>query len=84
MEIQTRWKIEEFHARIKQLTGLERCQCRLNQIQRNHIACAILAWNYLKKLATIIGRTIYKLKHQLLSKYLFSELKYPSIKITLI
>ncbi len=27
-ESQTRWKIEEFHARIKQLTGIELCQCR--------------------------------------------------------
>ena len=83
-EIQTRWKIEEFHARIKQLTGLESCQCRLSKIQRNHIACAMLAWNYLKKLATILGQTIYQLKHQLLSKYLLSELKCPSIKITVI
>ncbi|NEQ39926.1 MAG: hypothetical protein F6K40_28255 [Okeania sp. SIO3I5] len=64
------------------MIGLERCQCRLNKIQRNTKACAMLAWNYLKKLATILGQTIYQLKHQLLSKYLFSELKYPAIKTT--
>lgn len=50
-ELQTRWKIEEFHARIKQLTGLEFCQCRRAKIQRNHIACAMLVWNHLKKMA---------------------------------
>jgi hypothetical protein len=38
-----RWKIEEFHRGVKQLTGLEACQCRKARIQRNHIACAILA-----------------------------------------
>ncbi len=27
-ESQTRWKVEEFHREIKQLTGIEFCQCR--------------------------------------------------------
>ena len=35
-----RWKIEEFHRELKQLTGVEACQCRQARIQRNHIACA--------------------------------------------
>ncbi len=35
-----RWKIEEFHREIKQLTGVESCQCRKARIQRNHINCA--------------------------------------------
>ena len=81
-ESQTRWKIEEFHREIKQLTGLEFCQCRRAKIQINHIACAMLVWNHLKKIANILGKTIYQLKHQLLSKYLVSELKYPTIKMT--
>jgi len=37
-----RWKIEEFHRELKQLTGIEACQCRKARIQRNHIACALL------------------------------------------
>jgi hypothetical protein len=36
-----RWKIEEFHREIKQLTGVESCQCRKARIQRNHINCAM-------------------------------------------
>jgi len=44
----------------------------------------MLVWNYLKKMATILGITIYHLQHQLLSKYLVSELKYPTIKMTVI
>ncbi len=54
-EIQTRWKIEEFHREIKQLTGLGFCQCRRAEIQKNHIACAMLVWNYLKKMANPCG-----------------------------
>jgi hypothetical protein len=46
-----RWKIEEFHREIKQLTGIESCQCRKASIQRNLMACAILVWNQLKRLA---------------------------------
>jgi len=42
-----RWKVEEFRG-VKQLTGIEACQCRKARIQRNHIACAILAWTNLK------------------------------------
>ena len=33
-----RWKIEEFHREIKQLTGIESRQCRLKIIQKNHIS----------------------------------------------
>ncbi len=83
-EIQTRWKIEEFHREIKQLTGLEFCQCRRATIQKNHIACAMLVWNHLKKMANVMGKTIYQLKHQLSSKYLVCELKYPTIKMTVV
>ena len=39
-----RWQIQEFHRELKQLTGIESCQCRQGRIQRNHIACAILVW----------------------------------------
>ena len=37
-----RWKIQEYHREIKQLAGIESCQCRLASIQKNHIACALL------------------------------------------
>jgi len=39
-----RWKIEEFHRELKQLTGVEACQCRKARLQRNHIGCAMLVW----------------------------------------
>lgn len=76
-----RWKIEQLHREGKQLTGLERCQCRKARIQRNHIACALLVWVRLKELATQTGQTIYQLKHGLLSDYLIQQLKNPSLKM---
>jgi hypothetical protein len=42
-----RWKIDEFHRELKQLTGVESCQCRRSQRQINHIACAILVGTFL-------------------------------------
>ncbi len=78
-----RWKIEQLHREGKQLTGLERCQCRTARIQRNHIACALLVWGRLKALATQTGRTVYQLKHGLLDDYLVQQLRNPSLKMVL-
>ena len=78
-----RWKIEQLHREGKQLTGLERCQCRTARIQRNHIGCAWLVWVRLKALAAQTGRTVYQLKHGLLDDYLIQQLKRPSIRMVL-
>jgi hypothetical protein len=77
-----RWKIEEFHREIKQLTGIESCQCRKARIQRNHINCAMLVWTRLKQLAYSTGQTVYQLKHGLLSNYLIEQLKHPVLTMT--
>jgi hypothetical protein len=79
-----RWKIEEFHREIKQLTGIESCQCRKARLQRNHIGCAMLVWLRLKNLAYQTGQTIYKIKHNLLSNYLIQQLKRPDIQMYLV
>lgn len=78
-----RWKIEEFHREIKQLTGIEACQCRQGRIQRNHIGCALLVWVRLKSIAYQTGQTIYALKHGLLSQYLIEQLKRPALPMIL-
>jgi hypothetical protein len=78
-----RWKIEQFHRETKQLTGLEGCQCRQARIIRNHIGCAILVWIKLKQVAQDTQRTIYQVKHDLLSDYLRQQLKSPAILMTL-
>jgi hypothetical protein len=79
-----RWKIEEFHREIKQLTGIESCQCRKARLQLNHIACAMLVWVRLKNLAYRTGQTIYQIKQKLLVLYLIEQLKRPSISMCLV
>jgi hypothetical protein len=78
-----RWKIEQLHREGKQVTGLERCQCRTARIQRNHIGCAFLVWVRLKELAVQTGRTVYQLKHGLLDDYLCQQLRNPSLRMVL-
>jgi len=78
-----RWKIEQFHRETKQLTGLEGCQCRKARIVRNHVGCAILVWVRLKQVGQETQRTIYRVKHDLLSDYLRQQLKSPIIKMLL-
>ena len=75
-----RWKIEQFHREIKQLTGVEKCQCRKARIQRNHIACAVLVWIRLTELARKSMKTIYQIKHDMLSDYLRQELRSPAVR----
>ena len=76
-----RWKIEQFHRELKQLTGAERCQCRKARIQRNHIACAMLVWIRLMDVARKAQRTIYQIKHGLLDNYLVQELQNPAVRM---
>ncbi|MBR7780464.1 transposase, partial [Undibacterium rugosum] len=82
-ECSLRWKIEQFHREAKQLTGLEKCQCRKARIQRNHIACAILVWVRLAEIARKSQCTLYKVKHGLLDDFLCQQLKNPSIRMRL-
>jgi hypothetical protein len=79
-----RWKVEEFHRELKQVTGIESCQCRKGRIQRNHIACAILVWLRLKDLAYKTSQTIYQIKHSLLSNYLVQQLKRPDVSMFIV
>ena len=73
-----RWKIECFHREAKQLTGLEKCQCRLRRIVRNHIGDAFLVWIHLMRQAHETGQTLYQVKHGLISQYLCQQLKSPA------
>jgi len=78
-----RWKIEQFHRELKQLTGIEKNQCRKARIQRNHIACAMLVWIRLTDIARKTQQTAYRIKHGLLNDYLCQQLKNPSVKMRL-
>lgn len=74
-----RWNIEQFHRELKQLTGIEKCECRKQRIQRNHIACSMLVWIRLKTIAYETKTTVYQLKKNLLRNYLMQELKNPTV-----
>jgi hypothetical protein len=78
-----RWKIEQWHREVKQVTGLERCQRRTPRIQRNHIVCAMLVWCRFKELAYQTGRAVYQIKFGQLSDYLIQQLKSPPVKMAL-
>lgn len=79
-ESSNRWKIEQLHREEKQLTGIAKCQCRLNRSQRNHIAAASLVWVRLRELAYNTQTTLYQLKQGLLSEYLRAQLSKPTIQ----
>jgi hypothetical protein len=78
-ECKIRWKIEEFHREMKQLTGIENCQCRKEKIQRNHIGCALLVWARLKNLAYQTKRNVYSLWKSQYDQFLKGLLQKPII-----
>ena len=78
-----RRKTEQFHRETEQLTGIGGCGCRKSRIVRNHIGCSMLVWVCLKKIAYETNRTIYQIKHGLLSAYLKQQLKSPGVKMVL-
>ena len=73
------WKIEELHRELKQLTGIEKCQCQQARSQRNHIACCYHAWLSLKAKARELKITLYQARSMLFSEYLRAELQHPHI-----
>ncbi len=77
-------RLRSFKRVLKQLTGIESCQCRKARIQRNHISACMLVWLRLKDMAYKTGQTIYQIKYGLLSNYLIQQLKRPAIAMSLV
>lgn len=78
-----RWKIEQLHREEKQLTGLEKCQTRLNRSQRNHICLATLAWIVLREAAQKAGKTIYQQKLEPLQQFVATQWRNPATTFAL-
>jgi len=74
-----RWQIEQMHRELKQLTGTEKCECRNQRSQRNHLACCYQAWLAIKVIATKLSKTMYQVINDLFSDYLRTELRQPHI-----
>ena len=77
-----RWKIEQYHREVKQTLGIEKCQCRSERAQRNHIGCVILAWNHLTTFARTLTTNIYAVKKRMLSNYMKQELVRPLVPMS--
>lgn len=76
---QVRWQVEEFHRSFKQLTGSEKCQCRKERSQRNHLACWYAAWVAIKVKACQMKTTVYQVRNNLFAEFLKSQLQNPMI-----
>lgn len=74
-----RWKIEQFHRELKQLTGTAKCQCRKARAQRNHFACCYLALLAIHRYAEQRGMNAYAAVKGLLHDYLVGQLQQPTI-----
>ncbi len=77
--VQVRWQVEEFHRSFKQLTGSEKCQCRKERSQRNHLACCYSAWVAIKVKAAEMKTTMYQVRSNLFVEYLKLQLQNPTI-----
>ena len=64
-----------------QVTSLEKCQCSQARIQRNPIACAMLAWGQRKQATHESGKTVDARKQGVQDDYMNQKLKSPSIKM---
>ncbi|MEK6528786.1 MAG: transposase, partial [Nitrospirota bacterium] len=73
-EIVVRWKIEAFHREIKQTTGIEKCQCRRNRSQRNHICLCMQVWVFLSERAHRLKTTIYQVKNKAFKDFLAMQM----------
>ena len=67
------------HRELKQLTGTEKCECRNQRSQRNHLACCYQAWLAIKVIALKLNKTMYSVITDLFSDYLRAELRNPRI-----
>ncbi len=76
-----RWQVEQLHRELKQLTGIEGCQCRHARSQRTHIACCYHAWLSLKVIAKRLGggKSMYQVRADLFSDYLRAQLRNPVV-----
>ncbi|OWK35511.1 transposase [Fimbriiglobus ruber] len=67
------WRIEEYHRGLKQVTNVERCQCRAEVAQRNHIGLAIRAFLVVERWCFGSGvgwlRAKWQIVHQAVQAY---------------
>ena len=71
------WVIEPYHRGIKQFCGIERCQARSTQAQRNHLALAIRAFLRLERYSYATGHSWFEAKMQIIREAVRAYLENP-------
>jgi len=75
------WQIEAYHQGLKQFTGIERGQFRMEKAQRNHIGLAIRAFLRLEIFRLQKGVTWFEAKHSILRDAIRAYLAHPTITL---
>lgn len=75
------WQIEVYHRGLKQFTGVERAQCRLEVSQRNHIGLAIRAFVRLEVHRLHSGISWFEAKTSIIRSAIRQYLAHPSITL---
>jgi hypothetical protein len=75
------WQIEVYHRGLKQFTGVERAQCRLEISQRNHIGLAIRAFVHLEVHRFHSGISWFEAKTGIIRSAMRQYLAHPTITL---
>ena len=75
------WQIEGYHRGLKQYTGIERAQSRLEISQRNHIGLAIRAFVRLEAYRLQTGISWFEAKHSIIRSAIRQFLAHPTISL---
>ncbi len=76
-----RWKIEEYHRGLKQTTGIEKCQARMQRSQRNHIFCSIISFIALELKRRKTGVSWYQTKAAIIQHAMRQYMLSPTINL---
>jgi len=75
------WQVEVYHRGLKQFTGIERGQCRLEIAQRNHIGLALRAFIRLEAYRLRTGISWFEAKSAIIRDAIRVYLAHPSITL---
>ena len=75
------WQVEVYHRGLKQFTGVERAQYRLEVSQRNHIGLAIRAFVRLEAHRLHLGISWFEAKTSIIRSAICQYLAHPTITL---
>ena len=76
------WTIEEYHRGIKQFVGIERCQVRQAEAQRNHIGFALRAFLRIERYCFSTGMSWFEAKVSIIREAVRAYLADPLYTLT--